>query len=167
MEKPLTKGGDDTPEDGGELDPSICIGDNDSKLEGDFDWWNDYSEDAEEGGGGGSTGGTIPDTGDNSSGGGSSGGGSSSGSTLDPSDGSFGDRIDGDKDDDVKDAAMICNNQGSSLWNIFFSNYFDFHTSKPKDKVASAFYKTQTKDIFGTFVDFSNKPFNPKKWISN
>lgn len=103
LEKPLTKGGDDTPEDGGELDPSICIGDNDSKLEGDFDWWNDYSEDAEEGGGGGSTGGTRPDTGDNSSGGGSSGGGSSSGSTLDPSDGSFDDRIDGDKDDDVTD----------------------------------------------------------------
>lgn len=106
LNQPFTKGGDDTPEDGGELDPSICIGDNENKFEGDFDWWNDYSEDAEEGGGGsggGSTGGTRPDTGDNSSGGGSSGGGSSSGSTLNPSDGSFGDRIDGDKDDDVKD----------------------------------------------------------------
>ena len=106
--QPLTKGGNDIPEDGIQLEPSICIADNENKFEGDFHWWNDYSEDAEDGGGGGSVDGTRPSEGDNylgdnSSGGGSSSGNLSSGRDLSPSEGFIGDRIYGDIDDDIRD----------------------------------------------------------------
>lgn len=170
LNQPFTKGGDDTPEDGGELDPSICIGDNENKFEGDFDWWNDYSEDAEEGGGGsggGSTGGTRPDTGDNSSGGGSSGGGSSSGSTLNPSDGSFGDRIDGDKDDDVKDDERggLIKNDGS-LPIIHDKQYYTvkLYSSEGGHTWGSGYYQPGTT-VFCSAIAYDGNVFD--RWVGD